>query len=574
MTRKIITKEWLIEQNVTLGKTINQISKEFNITQSRLYRGFRFFDLKFLHHEDKIKLQRKATCLEKYGSAAYTQTEEFKTKTKKTNLERYGKENYAQTEEHKRKVKETNIEKYGVDNYTKSEEFKEKMTDVLAKRTKEQTNISNEKRNNTCLERYGTTVPLRNENVREKSKQTCLEKYGVESYVQLKECHDKMKDTSLDRYGTEYFSQSDNGKEILKRTILEKYGVENFNQIHMSKASLEKLKSKEWLYDNHIVNKRTHSDIARELSVSPSSVDKACAKLNIPTQHFMTSDEEKELLTFIHSIYTGDIIENSRSIIPPQELDIYIPERKLAIEYNGIFWHSFDCVETPEEKNYHLNKTIKCEANGIQLLHIYSSEWINKQNIIKSIISAKLGVYQQKIGARECEVREVSSEVSRNFLNKNHLQDYCGASIRLGLLHNDELLSIMTFCKPRYNKKYDWELVRFANKLNTLVIGGASKLLHTFTKTHTNESIISYADRRYSNGGLYLKLGLSKIGCSKPSYFYTNDNLTLHSRVKFQKHKLSNMLANFDEALTEHENMYANKYRRIWDCGTLAYSLN
>jgi hypothetical protein len=167
----------------------------------------------------------------------------------------------------------------------------------------------------------------------------------------------------------------------------------------------------------------------------------------------------------------------------------------------------------------------------------------------------------------------VDNKTTKIFLDNNHLQGNVNAAINIGLYYNDELVSIMTFIKSRYNKEVEYELLRFCNKLNTSVIGGASKLMSCFINTYKPNNIISYANRRWSQGNLYEKLGFTFTHNTLPNYFYYK-NGDLESRVKYQKHKLKDKLEVFDDSLTESENMYNNGYRKIYDSGNKVYILN
>jgi hypothetical protein len=286
---------------------------------------------------------------------------------------------------------------------------------------------------------------------------------------------------------------------------------------------------------------------------------------------------EKEVLNFCESLVSEtDVISNDRQFIKPIELDIVVPDYGLAIEYDGLYWHSSDDVLL-ERRDYHLEKTTKCEEKGLNLLHIFENEWQNplKQKIWKSVIRNKLGK-SNKIYARKCEIREVSNKESVRFLENNHLQGNASASIRYGLYHDDALVALMTFGKSRFNKKIDWELIRYCNLLNTSVVGGASRLFKHFVKNHTG-SIISYADRRHSQGGLYKNLGFEFSHNSDPNYFYyhkKNNTFQLESRQKYQKHKLHALLENFEPYLSESQNMYNHGYRKIYDCGNQVWVFN
>ena len=282
------------------------------------------------------------------------------------------------------------------------------------------------------------------------------------------------------------------------------------------------------------------------------------------------SDGERDISEYIKKL--NIIIEGSnRNEIKPLELDILIKSHNIAIEYDGLFWHSHNKLK---DKNYHLNKTELCEAKGIQLLHIFENEWLDptKQKIWKSIISNKLG-QSTRLYARNCEIRTVIASEKCEFLKVNHLQGNCQSSVNVGLYHDDKLVSLMTFGKSRYTKKYDWELLRFCNILNTTVVGGASRLLKRF-RTIKSGSIVSYADKRRSDGNLYKQLGFVHSHDSKPNYWYfKNKGAGLESRIKYQKHKLNNVLDKYDVKLTETENMYENGYRKIYDCGNQVWAL-
>lgn len=266
---------------------------------------------------------------------------------------------------------------------------------------------------------------------------------------------------------------------------------------------------------------------------------------------------------------------NDRQIIKPMEIDIVC--RNIGIEYDSLMYHSYGhssvswLNNTKEEKNKHKNKTDLCESSGIQLLHVFSNEWKHKKEIWQSVILNKLGVLP-KIYARKCTIKDVSHAAAVKFLGENHLQGSAAQSIRLGLYYNDELVSLMTFGKSRYNKSVQYELIRFCSKVNYSVVGAASKLLRQFERTYNPQSIISYANRRWSTGHLYHKLGFELTGTTPVNYFYfKNEYDELQSRVKFQKHKLKNILEVFDENLSESENMYNNGYRKIYDSGNLVF---
>jgi len=292
-----------------------------------------------------------------------------------------------------------------------------------------------------------------------------------------------------------------------------------------------------------------------------------------PRKNNFISSQEQELCDFIQNDLGISIEQSNRTILNGRELDILIPKYNFAIEYNGIFSHLFRPHESSESKiknhNYHLDKTIKCLSEGIQLYHIYSDEWENKKDIVKSMIRSKLN-QTTKIYARKTLIREIETSDKNQFLDLNHMQGSDKSLIKLGLYYQDELVSVMTFCKSRFNKHHKWELSRFACKLNHTIIGGFSKLLKYFVDKN-GTSIISYADRRYSVGNVYLKNGFILIHENKPNYYYVDKrtHTTRENRMKFQKKYI-----NATDNQTEYERARELGYEKIYDCGTLAFSLN
>ena len=260
---------------------------------------------------------------------------------------------------------------------------------------------------------------------------------------------------------------------------------------------------------------------------------------------------------------------NIKNVIHPFELDIHIPSHNIAIEFNGLYWHS----EIYKTNNYHLNKTELCEKKGIQLIQIFEDEWLFKQDIVKSRLLNLLKLNKNKIYARKCVLKEITSKESKEFLNTNHIQGNVNSNIKLGLYYDDELVSIMTFGKLRKSmgystKKGSYEMLRFCNKLNTSVIGGADKLLQYFVKLYQPKEIITYADRRWSQGKLYDKLDFEFIHKTKPNYWYINDDKREY-RFKYRKDVL--VKKGFDINKTEHQIMLERKIYRIYDCGANLY---
>lgn len=390
-----------------------------------------------------------------------------------------------------------------------------------------------------------------------RTKQTCLEKYGVENPMQNKEIKQKAINTCNLKYGG-------NSSTYINMTNMQDY-------------------NKDFVIANFIKdNKLNYSAFINHYNLSGSCIQTRLQYLGIPkTKSNYISSPEQEIKDFLTSLNIS-FVSNSRSIIQG-ELDIYIPDFKIAIEFNGIYFHSYGKSNiNPKQgdllfqKSRHIDKTIQCEQQGIKLFHIFENEWNNsiKKEIWKSILQNAL-FQTTKIFARNCNLKEVSISDARSFLDENHIQGNCNSSVRLGLYYENELVSLATFGTSRYTNNIEAnELIRFCNKKYTSVIGAASKLIKHFKKTN-NAPLISYANRRWASklNNVYKTIGFTFLHETKPNHFYIK-NGKLHSRLQFQKHKLKNILETYDESQTGLQNMLTNNYRVIYDSGNLVYKLN
>jgi hypothetical protein len=306
---------------------------------------------------------------------------------------------------------------------------------------------------------------------------------------------------------------------------------------------------------------KSHMIYSRRFGSFTAALDLA----GIPRNTSNVSALEIEVLEFISSVYEGEILSNDRNILNSRlELDIVIPKLKVAIEVNGLYWHSSEY----KSKDYHLEKTLETQAAGYRLIHIFENEWRSKRTIVENRLKHLLGL-SKRIYARKCKVREISYQESRDFINTFHIQGEVPSSVNIGLFYKDVLVGVQTYSKARFSKDCEWELLRSAS--DPLVVGGASKLFQFFVRTYKPLSIVSYCDIRWNTGESYEKMGFILSHISEPNYWYFKSSHKVFSRVGFQKHKLNDKLKFFDSNLTEYENMYNNGYKRIYDCGNYVF---
>ena len=457
-------------------------------------------------------------------------------KTKETNLVKIGVENQFQSEKIKIQIKNTNIKKYGVDNPNKSPEIVNK-------------------RKNTNIKKYGHDSASSSVEVKEKVKISNLKRFGVEYPSQNIEIIEKMKNTCFEKWGTYNFSKTD----MFKSKLRDKWFEKMYIKLQHS-GILKKIEGDEYTIKCNLcgIDFKILSSIRNKRILNGDCI---CSNCNPLKQNV----KQNEISDFIkHFIESVEI--NNRQILDGLEIDIYLPDLKLAFEFNGLYWHS----EIYKKPNYHKMKSGLCESMGIQLFHIWEDDWQYKQEIVKSMILNKLGKTPNKIGARKCEIREITdNRLVRLFLNNNHIQGFVGSKIKLGLFYQDELVSLMTFGNLRkslgnHSKEGSYEMLRFCNKLNISVIGGASKLFKYFLKNYNVSEVISYSDSSRGQGNLYKQLGFNLSHESDPNYYWVIDGIR-HHRFNFRKDKL--IRGGADPNKTEIQIMTEKGYYRVFDCG-------
>lgn len=322
----------------------------------------------------------------------------------------------------------------------------------------------------------------------------------------------------------------------------------------------------------------SHSKCGREFQVRPDNF------LNLETRcPFCSLDGvsagQRELALFVRGIYGGELIENYWHDRGGFEVDVYLPELKIGIEFDGIYWHS---EEKGKDRHYHSRKTETLEADGERMIHVFEDEWSLRRKIVESKIKRILGLDPglRRIGARSCSVREISTAEKNAFLEANHIQGADTSGVRLGLFSGGELVSAMTFSRPRAGtgkntgEEGTYELVRFASRIDCNVPGAFGKLLSAFRSSREWSRIVTYADLRWSSeSNVYLKQGFARRGRTQPNYWYADRTRRYH-RFGFRKQALKSKFPSiYDSSLTEGEIVRLAGYYRVWDCGNLVYEL-
>ncbi len=337
------------------------------------------------------------------------------------------------------------------------------------------------------------------------------------------------------------------------------------------------LRNSDWLIKEYKENHRPLNELAEEIGSSIPTLSRWLQfhkiEANLANSYDRVDCSSSKACLEINDFIINlgiDTQLNNRTILEGREIDIFIESYKIAIEYNGLYWHQFrpECAEynLRKDPSYHNSKTKKCLEKGIRLIHIWSDDWDEKPDIWRSRLKSIFGK-SKKIFARKCDIEIISSMEKGEFLRRTHLQGNDDAKVILGLKFENNLVAIMTFCKSRFNRKFDWELSRFSSELGISVIGGFSKLLKYF-KDNYEGSIISYADKNHSRGDVYLNNGFEFINETLYNSWYT-DGLKKFHRAAYMKKKISP-----NDPRPEHQILLEDyNLRRLFGVGTISFGL-
>ena len=446
------------------------------------------------HHgkyvDDEILSKKQQTCLDKYGVTSFSKTQDFLDKGRKTRKERYGDENFNNSEQ----MLKTKEQRYGSKNYN-----------------------NRKKAEQTFFDRYGVYAPSQIPAVRMQQKKTCLEQCGSETYLTVGIC-------------AEYSSKSS-----YEKMMNNEYDEPAFSYDEYKNRTSQLLKFK---------CRKCNSEF---YSVHHDGIHNRCSKCYPPTR----SKAQTEICNYILE-FTKNVITNSRSIIFPYEIDIYIPDYKLAIEFDGLFWHS---TQHGIDQKYHIRKTILCEQQGIQLIHIFENEWMTKKDNIKSYIKSLLTT--PIILSHNYEIKFIDEKFAESFQKKyslvNCFTNYNSIQRHIGLFIDKNLIQMLSFSKKSNSF---WKITDFIFKYH---ISNSLQLMLLYFKNNCQPNMIQWIiDRRWNNGSFCYDCGFNLIEEINPQLWYWT----------IKNHKPI-MISNNE--ILQKNIVNLNKFNCIYDCGSLVF---
>lgn len=419
--------------------------------------------------------------------------------------------------------------------------------------------LSAVKSKETKLKIYGDA----NFNNRSKAEQTCLDRYNVKNPFQSAELMKDVYTIKESKYGKgnannwhknhqtriEHFGSLEesyrHAQEVFKQTCLERYGVTNVSNNDEIKIKIQEATKQAFLDKYGVECYWQTSDAKKSLNSKDSKPNLEFKKL-LEDNNFLIDDKLNREFSLKNKIFDFKLNDNT------------------LIEVNPTATHNstWGIYGKPLDKNYHYNKTQLAVNNGYRCINIW--DWDDKDKIINLLLP------KPKIYGRNCTVKEVPKSEAVEFINKYHLQNYSKSDIRIGLYYNDKLVSIMTFGKPRYNKNYEYELIRYCSSHK--VIGGSEKLFKYFVKNYNPKSIISYCDWSKFTGDVYIKLGFTFKSYAVSKHWYnmtTKQHITDNLLRQRGFDQLFN--TNYGKGYSNTELMLQHNFVEIYDAGQATY---
>ena len=453
----------------------------------------------------------------------------------------------------------TNIQRYGVANAAMNVDVKQRQA-------------------KTTTERYGATCFLATESGKRKSRETCLRKYGVSHTSMVPELNERRRATMLTRYGAPHALQVKALRDKRAATCRDRYG-----DAYPSVWKLRELcaRQREEVYDGLAAlfpQYEIQCTRAQFLGLHEHANTWRCrdcgatfTRSGVPYCRCHRSFAMEDALFRLVRGLCPDAIRGTRGVLPSgREIDVYVPSRNTGFEFDGLYWHS----ELYRDKRYHLGKTEEAEAAGVRLVHVFEDEWTLQGELVREKVSALLGAAARPVSARACVVERLPRGDADDFLRHNHIQGPAlSASVHLGLADSNGLVAVCTFGRiGRHDGA--WYLERYATRSGCRVRGGCSRLLAAFVRDYKPEVVRTFADRRWSVGGMYERTGFTLVGKARPAYWYVRPSDNPIRRIHRFNLRRANLLAELgraDGGETESELAAMCGYVRIWDCGQLVY---
>jgi hypothetical protein len=468
------------------------------------------------------------------------------------------------------KTKATCIKNFGYDNIFKVPNFADRITDTIKKLYGVDKIIDvpgvREQKKATSQKNWGKDHPRQSKIIVDKTNATNMEKYGNNCPMHFPEIEAKVKETMMERFGVENYFDTEENQNKMKERRKEKCGYENYGSSLVSVVSRKILDDKSLFIET--VTGRSYESAAKKIGVSPQTVNAYAEKYEAQSYLRPGTGSTNQLEIFEWLTELGfNAVYNTRSIIPPKEIDIWLPDYNLGIEYNGIYRHSE--FSGGKDKNYHSAKLQLCKDKNIDLIQICSLHYDNKLDVVRGIILRRLNA-TNKIQSKDCLVKKVAFDDASTFAISNRVTDLLlnTDSINMGLMCNDQIIQLISF---NLIVEGIWE-IEVVRSNNFDVIGGFNQILRFFIDKFKPKIISTKVDLRYYSGEELSVFGFKYKAHLTPTCRYVYNYWTLEQQSEGIKQELT--LNGFDLITHNRASLQELKYDIVWDCGYEIWQLS
>lgn len=494
--------------------------------------------------ECRRELQRR-TNVDRRGVSYPMQSAEVRKNHEAAMLSAHGVEHALQSEEFKEKAKQTAREHFGTDWALQSPE-------VQAKRKA------------TMLERYGVEHPMQLQDFKEKSKKTIKEKYGVDCVAHSPEIQAKRIATNIKKYGFAHPTQNYVVKEKIKASRIKNNGS-------FWTEAMQRKSESTWMSRYGVRNPSFSREVIKKIAATMRRygvpyyvLTDACKKSGAFTR---ISDINKHWKARLESL--GYEVELEKTI-GTKSYDLHLVGHDIVIEIDPTYTHSQIPPHYSDKSipvDYHREKTRIANDAGFRCIHVF--DWDEAEKILDLLSPNRKTVY-----ARQCELRIIDSKEAEQFEDIYHLQGKCRGQTRCyGLYYEDELAAVMTFGKPRWNKAYEYELLRLCTRSDIKIVGGAERMLKRFITDNRPKSIISYCDIAKFSGDVYSRIGFTRLKDTEPNLVWSKGKKHITNNLLLRRGFDQLFNTGYGKGTSNNELMIQHGWRPVYDCGQMVFEM-
>ena len=485
--------------------------------------------------------------------------------TKRKNIAKYGVEHPMQNKQVQANHRKAMLAKYGVESPLQSEEIRAKANATMREHLGTDWALGNpeivKKSQATMIQRYGAPTTLQSDILRKQVENTCLARYGVPTVFQSEDVQKKINNTNFLKYGVAHIMQNEDIKAKVVQTRLDSHGGQFWTPEMQQKAKDTSMAR--YGVDNPSKSPEIQAKI-KQVMIDRYGVDYGV----------MLSTANKHRISLVNKQFAALLADNGIECdfefpLGGKLYDIVIPDQKILIEIDPTYTHNAvgnHWAPSGLDEDYHKKKSEIATEAGYHCIHVF--DWDDWNDVIQLIKEPSI-----TINADDCVVYKLKHQAAQEFLSANSTQPiYSEEIVELGIVKDDEILQVMTFGRPRYDKSHTAELLRLCTKSGCIVVGGAEKLFKFATDYMCIDDIISYCDLSKFSGDVYKRLGMTLARVTPPQKVWSKNSDKITDNLLRQRGFDQLFKTNYGKGTSNEALMLASGWLPVYDCGQAVYT--